>query len=127
MACNASAVRGPPVVQVAQLLRAMKKSKLRKITTAATARAEAAEARYLAALARAEAAEARLLELENAITWGTSCLSCSAFLDRANAERERAERAEARLAAITDACRSIPSPIANRILAIISEEVHLGG
>ena len=78
-------------------------------------------------LERAEAAEAKLLEYENAITWHTSCLSCSAFLDRANAERERAERAEARLAAITDACRSIPSPIANRILAIISEEVHLGG
>ena len=72
------------------------------------------------------AVKARLLELENAITWHTSCLSCSAFLDRANAERERAEHAEAKLAAITDACRSIPSPIANRILAIISEEKGRG-
>lgn len=36
--------------------------------------------------------------------------------------RERADRAEAKLAAVTDACRSIPSPIAERILAIIDTE-----
>ena len=40
----------------------------------------------------------RLAELENAVTWGTSCLSCSRVLDEAMAERERAEHAEARLA-----------------------------
>ena len=34
----------------------------------------------------------------------------------------RAEAAEAKLAEVTDACRSIPSPIANRILAIIGTE-----
>lgn len=55
---------------------------------------------------------------ENAATWGVSCASCAAHLDRAGAERERAERAEARLAAVRDACRSIPTPIAERILAI---------
>lgn len=37
----------------------------------------------------------------------------------------RAEAAEAKLAAITDACRSIPTPIAKRLQAIIgSEEGH---
>jgi len=42
--------------------------------------------------------------------------------------KDRAEAAEAKLAAITDACRSIPSPIANRILAIIGsrEEADRG-
>ena len=83
-----------------------------------------------AAVERAEAAEARLLELENAITWGTSCLSCSAFLDRASAERERAEQAGAKLAAL----RAVlleggqdAGTVRRRALAIISEEVHLGG
>ena len=91
-----------------------------------------------AAVERAEAAEARLLELENAITWHTSCLSCSAFLDRASAERERAEHAEAKLAAIKAYCRDgcevvndglrlVAIVRASDILAIISEEVHLGG
>ena len=35
------------------------------------------------------------------------------------AEWKRAEAAEARLAEVRDACRSIPTPIADRILAII--------
>ena len=69
--------------------------------------------------ARAEAAEAKLAEYENAIGWHTSCTSCARVLDSAYAETVRREAAEARLAAIRDACRSIPSPIANRILAII--------
>ncbi len=51
---------------------------------------------------RAERAEARLAELENAVTWETSCLSCSRVLDASAAERERAERAEAE----RDAARS---------------------
>ena len=46
---------------------------------------------------RAEAAEARLLELEGAITWNTSCTSCSRVLDSAYAETVRREQAEARL------------------------------
>jgi hypothetical protein len=37
---------------------------------------------------------------ENAVTYGISCTSCAGHLDRANTERERAERAEAKLAAI---------------------------
>ena len=43
---------------------------------------------------------------------------------REHLEREKARRrtAEAKLAAITDACRSIPTPIAERILAIIGAE-----
>jgi hypothetical protein len=50
-----------------------------------------------------EMVKARLLELENAITWNTSCTSCARILDSANAERERAEKAEAKLAEITAA------------------------
>ena len=56
-------------------------------------------ARALAAQQAAEAkqqeAEARLLELENALTWQTSCLACSRVLDSSIREHERAERAEA--------------------------------
>ena len=36
---------------------------------------------------------------ENALSWHTSCLSCSRILDAAASERERAEKAEAELAA----------------------------
>ena len=41
-----------------------------------------------------------LAELENAVTWNTSCLSCARLLDSSIAEHERAERAEEKLAAI---------------------------
>lgn len=37
----------------------------------------------------------RLAELENAVTWNTSCLSCSTVLDSSLAATERAEKAEA--------------------------------
>ena len=50
---------------------------------------------------RAEAAEARLAELENAVTWNTSCTSCARTLDGSVAEHERAERAEAKLAGVS--------------------------
>ena len=40
---------------------------------------------------RAEAAEARLAELENAVTWNTSCTSCSRVRDSAYAETVRRE------------------------------------
>jgi hypothetical protein len=50
--------------------------------------------------ARAEAAETRLAELENAVTWGTSCLSCSRVLDSAHAETVRAEGAGRKLAEV---------------------------
>jgi len=36
--------------------------------------------------------------------------------------KDRAEAAEAKLAEVRDACRSIPSPIAERILALIGSE-----
>ena len=36
----------------------------------------------------------------NAATYGISCASCAAYLDRANTERERAEAAEAKLAEV---------------------------
>lgn len=71
---------------------------------------------------RAEAAEARLAELENAVTWNTSCTSCARVLDRSVADYERAEKAEGKLARITGACRSIPSPIAKRLLAITGSD-----
>jgi len=54
---------------------------------------------------RAEAAEAKVLEYENAITWNTTCLSCSAVLDSAIAETFRREQAEAKLAATAAYCR----------------------
>jgi hypothetical protein len=37
----------------------------------------------------------RLLELENALTWETTCLSCAEVLDSSIKETERAEKAEA--------------------------------
>ena len=51
-------------------------------------------------LERAEAAETRLAELENAITWNTSCTSCAATLDSAYAETARRETAEGKLAGL---------------------------
>jgi hypothetical protein len=79
---------------------------------------------------RAEKAETRLAELENAITWDTSCTSCARILDSAYAETTRREAAEAKLAAIGERChRSRYSPgcighsvDAADILAIISSE-----
>ncbi|MFI9331952.1 hypothetical protein ACIGZJ_30975 [Kitasatospora sp. NPDC052868] len=50
--------------------------------------------------ARAGQAEARLRELEGALDWQTSCLSCARVLDSSYAETARAEQAEARLAAV---------------------------
>ena len=70
---------------------------------------------------------------ENAATYGISCTSCAARLDRASAERERAERAEARLAAIAEHCRGhlrLPGSccphLAEEILAVIGSEEEAG-
>jgi hypothetical protein len=52
-------------------------------------------------------AAARLAELENALNWGTSCTSCAAVLDSSIRETERAERAEERLAQVTEDLRWI--------------------
>jgi hypothetical protein len=46
---------------------------------------------------------------ENAATYGISCASCAAYLDRSAADRERAERAEAKLAALRTRCRDVLS------------------
>lgn len=43
----------------------------------------------------------RVAEYEHAIGWHTSCTSCATVLDSSIAEHERAERAAAKLAAIT--------------------------
>lgn len=53
---------------------------------------------------------------------------CPACLHDGVLERTlgRAEAAEGKLAELRDACRSIPSPIANRILAIIGTEGNEG-
>ena len=61
----------------------------------------------------------RLYDYGNAIEWNTSCTSCARVLDTSIAEYERAERAEAKLSAIAEACRAIPSPVAERLMAII--------
>ena len=53
---------------------------------------------------RARAAEAKLAELENAITWNTSCTSCARVLDSAYEQTCRAEAAEGKLAEIRRQC-----------------------
>jgi hypothetical protein len=47
---------------------------------------------------RADKAEAKAAAYENGITWGASCLSCSAVLDSCIAETNRREGAEGKLA-----------------------------
>lgn len=56
----------------------------------------------------------------------SDCLACGQRWPCKGSWQARAERAEARLAAVTDACRSIPSPIAERILAIIGTGEEAG-
>ena len=46
---------------------------------------------------------------ENAATYGISCASCAAYLDRSAADRERAERAEAKLATLRTRARDVMS------------------
>jgi len=59
--------------------------------------------------ARAEITRLRhaLAEIENAATWGTSCLSCATVLDSAAAETFRRERAESALAIAHAALRRL--------------------
>jgi hypothetical protein len=90
--------------------------RLRDRADAATARAEAAEADFAAERERADYWNKRwLAALERADEDGAQATSQHVRIQ--NLE-QRAGNAEARLAAIVDACRSIPSPIANRLLAI---------
>ena len=49
---------------------------------------------------RADVAEKRLAELENAVSWQTSCTSCAATLDASYQATVRAESAEEKLAQI---------------------------
>lgn len=73
-------------------------------------------------LERAEAAEGRLAELENAVTWETSCTSCARVLDSAYAETCRAEAAEARLATITAMARDAKASAPAGMTAIVAAE-----
>ncbi len=50
---------------------------------------------------------AELLEYRNAITWETSCLSCSRMLDACRTADERAEKAEAELAENTGVLQAL--------------------
>ena len=52
---------------------------------------------------RADVAEKRLAELENAVSWQTSCTSCAATLDASDQATVRAESAEEKLAQIREA------------------------
>lgn len=53
------------------------------------------EATLNKALAERDAARAQVADYENRITWHTTCGQCATVLDRAIAETERAEKAEA--------------------------------
>jgi len=54
------------------------------------------------ARAEIEWLRAALSELENSLTWHTTCLNCASLLDRSYDDYVRAEKAEARLAAIRE-------------------------
>jgi hypothetical protein len=54
----------------------------------------------------------RLVQLENALEWGTSCLSCAAVLDSSIRDHERAERAEGKLAELTASGQAVAKAIA---------------
>jgi hypothetical protein len=52
----------------------------------------------------------RIAEYENAITWGTSCLTCARVLDASIADHQRAEKAEEKLRLVHEvvaACQSL--------------------
>lgn len=66
---------------------------------------------------------------QNAATWDLLCPRCASFLDRAAVDRERAERAEAKLAVIAERCKQPDQLLGTQvlvdrdaILAIISSE-----
>jgi chromosome segregation ATPase len=96
-------------------------------------------ARLRGAQAAAEADLAALREklasYDSAISWATSCTGCATLLDACTEERERAEQAEAKLAAIETLCGRVLADCAaafiepslahvnpGRILAIITGE-----
>jgi hypothetical protein len=66
---------------------------------------------------RADVAEKRLAELENAVSWQTSCTSCAATLDASYQATVRAESAEEKLAQIRDlAGELVTSPGVRRLV-----------
>lgn len=52
---------------------------------------------------RGDVAETRLAELENALSWQTSCTSCAAVLDSSYREHCRREEAEEKMAQVREA------------------------
>lgn len=60
------------------------------------------ETRWETERAAREKAEARVAELENALNWQTSCLACAKMLDSSIADHDRAEAAEAQVAALRE-------------------------
>jgi hypothetical protein len=64
---------------------------------------------------------------ENAVTWDTGCPRCAATLDRAIGERERAEKAEAKLGVIAALCREKPRTMTPAdVLRVIGSEERAG-
>lgn len=53
---------------------------------------------------------------ENAATWDLACHRCAGFADRANQDRERAERAEAKLAVIAERCKQPDQLLGTQVL-----------
>lgn len=68
-----------------------------------------------------------LAEYENAITWGTSCLSCARILDSAYAETVRAERAEAKLSRIREGMANFLAEYGNSGIPVFKVAQDLAG
>jgi hypothetical protein len=67
----------------------------------------------------------KIAEYENAITWETSCTSCATVLDSSIKDHDRAERAEAKLAAIVAYCRERAEEISDRMLRVRPEDIRI--
>jgi hypothetical protein len=60
-------------------------------------------------------------EYRNAITWDTTCFSCSKLLDRCYAETQRAETAEEALSSLRDAVAQLADQNDDRIADVIED------
>ena len=74
---------------------------------------------------RADKAEAKAAAYENGITWGTSCLSCSAVLDSCIAETNRREGAEGKLAEAVLMLGEIREGVANFLAEYGQSEIPM--
>jgi hypothetical protein len=74
---------------------------------------------------RADKAEAKAAAYENGITWGTSCLSCSAVLDSCIAETNRREGAEGKLAEAVLMLGEIREGVANFLAEYGQSEIPI--